>query len=360
MWPGKQAAEQGRQAVTRLLVNSLGEGSRTTYESSFKHWRRWRAVRGQPLFLTGGYPREEEEELIKFVAHKALTMHYAYSTIHVMLYALRHVHLLERWPDPLRDKVLLKMAMKGISRLQGAPLRKVPASMDMLRWAIARLNLEVWDDLMVAIALIMMFLFLMRSREALRKGKYPDLKQCVRVHMVVLMQAGVEVTGEAVQDADEVVLMQGYSKTDPNGQGSVVNLHAAKGNPLCLVELLKKAHRMNPGHFRGGNNFLLTMSDGKVLHRDVVSGQLKAAGVALGAPKDALAVISLRSGGASAMWNEGFGAEDIKKRGRWRSEVWRAYVWDGHDRAKDLAGKMLSSSFSLMASLASYRLREAL
>ena len=59
------------------------------------------------------------------------------------------------------------------------------------------------------------------------------------------------------------------------------------------------------------------------------------------------------------MWNEGFGAEDIKKRGRWWSEVWRAYMWDGHDRAKDLAGKMLSSSFSLMASLAAYRLREA-
>ena len=131
-------------------------------------------MRGLPLYLTGKDPREEEEkeeELIKFVAHKALTMHYAYSTIHVMLYALRHVHLLEWWPDPLKDKVVLKMAMKGISRLQGAPLRKVPASMDMIRW----------DDLVVAIALVMMFLFLMRSREALRKGKYPDPEQCVSV-----------------------------------------------------------------------------------------------------------------------------------------------------------------------------------
>ena len=121
-------------------------------------------MRGLPLYLTGKDPREEEEkeeELIKFVAHKALTMHYACSTIHVMLYALRHVHLLEWWPDPLKDKVVLKMAMKEISRLQGAPLLKVPASMDMIRWAIARLNLEVWDDLMVTIALVMMFLFLM-------------------------------------------------------------------------------------------------------------------------------------------------------------------------------------------------------
>ena len=55
------------------------------------------------------------------------------------------------------------------------------------------------------------------------------------------------------------------------------------------------------------------MSDGKVLRRDVVSRHLKESGVALGAPKDSLGVISLHSGGASAIWSEGFGAEDIKK-----------------------------------------------
>jgi len=285
-------------------------------------------------------------------------MHYAHNTIHVMLYALRHLHLLERWPDPLQDKRLLKLAMKGISRIQGAPLRKVPASMDMIRWIIDRLDLEVWDDLIVAIALVMMFLFLMRSREALRKGKLPDAKQCVRVHMVLMIRAGEEVKGEEVQGADEVVLMQGFSKTDPNGQGSVANVHVADGFELCLVGLLKRGHRMNPVHFSHGENFLLTMSDGKVLNRDVVSSWLSEAGEALGAPKNALAVISLRSGGASAMWDAGFGAEEIKKRGRWRSEVWRSYVWDGHDRAKDLASRMLGSSFSLMASLAAYRRSE--
>ena len=72
---------------------------------------------------------------------------------------------------------------------------------------------------------------------------------CVRVHVVVLMRAGVEVTGEAVQDADEAVPMQGYSKTDPNGQGSVVNLHAAKGRTSCFEGLLKK-HRVQSGRCR--------------------------------------------------------------------------------------------------------------
>ena len=57
--------------------------------------------------MTGNNPGKDEEELLRFVAHKALTMNYAYSAIRVMLYALRHEHLMDGWPDPLQDKVRL-------------------------------------------------------------------------------------------------------------------------------------------------------------------------------------------------------------------------------------------------------------
>ena len=70
-----------------------------------------------------------------------------------------------------------------------------------------------------------------------------------------------------------------------------------------------------------------------------------------------LSVISLRSGGTSAMFHEGYSAEEIKRRGRWRSECWRTYVWTSRERNHELAGKMLSSSFSLLASLARYERR---
>ena len=71
----------------------------------------------------------DEEELLQFVAHKAMVSLYAHGTIHVMLLALRRKHLLARYPDPLADKPLLKVAMKGVWRLQGGPLRKIPSSM---------------------------------------------------------------------------------------------------------------------------------------------------------------------------------------------------------------------------------------
>jgi len=102
-----------------------------------------------------------------------------------------------------------------------------------------------------------------------------------------------EVTGDAIQTADEVVLMQGHSKTDPNGQVSVANAFEAPGCALCLVGLFKHAQRLNPGLFANTESFLLTQSNGKVLHRDVMVKNLSEAAVALGAPAGAASVISL-------------------------------------------------------------------
>jgi hypothetical protein len=283
---------------------------------------------------------------------------YAHGTIHVMLYALRRKHLLARYPDPLEDKLLVKMAMKGIWRLQGGPLRKIPCSMGMLNWLADQLDWNNWDEFVVLLAAVFMFLFLLRSREALRKGPEPDAKQCVRLLNVIFFRRGSEVTGGAIQSADEVVLMQGESKTDPNGQGSVANHFEAPGERLCVVALLKRAHSMNPALFAKPDNFLFTMSDGRVLHRDVMAKHLSASAVAAGAPPGAAAVISLRSGGATAMWDADMPSEEIKQRGRWTSDCYQIYIWPGHDRSRNVAARMLASRFSLMASLAAYRRHE--
>ena len=165
---------------------------------------------------------------------------------------------------------------------------------------------------------------------------------------------GAEGTGDAIQTADEVVLMLGASKTDPNGQGSVANHYETPGERLCILALLKRAQRMRPELFARADNFLFTKRDGRVLHRGVVAKHLSAA-VALGAPPGAAAVISLRSGGASAMWDTGMSAEEIKFRGRWASDGFKIYIWPGHDRSRNVAAMMLRSNFSLMASLAAYR-----
>ena len=59
------------------------------------------------------------------------------------------------------------------------------------------------------------------------------------------------------------------------------------------------------------------------------------------------------------MWNKGYSVDEVKRRGRWLSDCWRLYVWEGRERARDVGARMLSSSFSLLASLERFARDEA-
>ena len=84
---------------------------------------------------------------MKFAAHKGVIQSYAHATIHVMLYALRYLHLLNRYPDPLQGTPLVKMAMKGLKRLQGGSVQKVAATPGLILEVFKELNLDNWDGL---------------------------------------------------------------------------------------------------------------------------------------------------------------------------------------------------------------------
>jgi len=157
-----------------------------------------------------------------------------------------------------------------------------------------------------------------------------------------------------VQKADEVILMFGKSKADQEGQGSIHNAFESPREGLCVVGLLKKAYQMRPKHFEDGDRYLFELLDGRVLHRDVVERKLRKAAQELGMTPGALGIISLRAGGASALWNMGTTVEAIKRRGRWASDSWKAYVWEGREKSRELAAQMMKSSFSMLASLARY------
>ncbi len=133
--------------------------------------------------------------MLLFVAHKFLVVRLAHGTIHVILYAVRFYHLTEGHADPLLNKPRLVLAMKGASRIQGGKLQKIPASMDLLLHSMESLDLYDWDDLMLAMALILGFLFLLRSREFLRKDTEPDPRQCLGVGSIALARDGKLVGG---------------------------------------------------------------------------------------------------------------------------------------------------------------------
>jgi hypothetical protein len=278
------------------------------------------------------------------------------STIKVNLFAIRRHLVTHGKENPLLNKERLKMVLEGVKRLQGRVLRKVPIPMSLIRSMSNRKVLFMWDDLITLTAVVIMFLFLLRSGEALRTGKNQDLEKVLRTDRVAFRRKGVQVTGDDILEADELLICVAKAKADQLGQGKVINLFAIKDDPLCPLLLLKRLYRLNDRHFNEkGARFLFTMTNGTLLHRRKVMKWLQQEAVLSGYPSSALSIISLRAGGASAMYAAGCSEEEIKRRGRWESDCWRSYVWGGEDITKNTGERLLSSPFIPLAALRLFR-----
>eukprot|EP00613_Pedinella_sp_CCMP2098_P047550 CAMPEP_0171835854 /NCGR_PEP_ID=MMETSP0992-20121227/11230_1 /TAXON_ID=483369 /ORGANISM="non described non described, Strain CCMP2098" /LENGTH=206 /DNA_ID=CAMNT_0012451755 /DNA_START=381 /DNA_END=998 /DNA_ORIENTATION=+ len=165
-----------------------------------------------------------------------------------------------------------------------------------------------------------------------------------------LAEEGSEVPWDvgAASDVDEVIAVQRFAKTDQVGQGVTTNAFKVKDERLCVVAWMKRLLRLKPAHFRNPAHFLFTMSDGKVLSRDKMAVALQGAAQRLGLKEDEINVVSLRSGGATAMYHAGFSVEAIQRRGRWASNCWKIYVQDSRDTAQDVAARMAEAKITLI------------
>ena len=54
-----------------------------------------------------------------------------------------------------------------------------------------------------------------------------------------------------------------------------------------------------------------------------------------------------RAGGASAMYHNGFSAEEIQRRGRWVSDVWKVYIQGNSEGAAAMTRRMSTNSTML-------------
>jgi hypothetical protein len=242
--------------------------------------------------------------------------------------------------------------MKGIKRLCGRVERKVPIPMSVIRRVARNRSLNTWDNLMTMTAIVTMFVFLLRSGEALATGPGQDMGKVLTTDMIAFRRKGEQVIGDEILTADEMILLVGKAKADQLGQGKAINVVAVPGDPLCPVGLMKRLYSWNDEHFNAeGTRYLFTLSSGKLLHRARVTHWLRDGARLAGYPLDSLAIISLRAGGASAMYAAGCTGEEIRERGRWESDCWRVYVWRGEDASGVVGNKLLNSRFEPLAAL---------
>ena len=154
------------------------------------------------------------------------------------------------------------------------------------------------------------------------------------------------------------MLMQGATKADQMGKGHTATLDKKAGDSLCAVSGLQRMAKMRPAHFSGeGENFLFTLDNGQVVSARTIASLVKKAAVILGIPPGAFSVISLRAGGASAMWDAGYSEAEIMSRGKWASDSWKIYVWNGQRRDGALAARLLATSVDLVAPTVHYNRR---
>jgi len=91
-----------------------------------------------------------------------------------------------------------------------------------------------------ALGLSVMFVFLLRSSEALSTGGHADPERGLRVQDVGLAARGKALTADSQCLADELVLLKGKSKADQDGMGHMANAFRTE-HPLCPVSLLQRA-----------------------------------------------------------------------------------------------------------------------
>lgn len=341
-----------KQGVQRLLLARLAPGSQTTYANQFRHWKKWRAC-GPPeqgLYLDGRDPVADEEELLKFVFWMGVTLGYQYSTVHVTLYAIRYMHIMQGVNDVLKDKPRLALAKLGLKRLSHKPRRKIAATIALLRDIMAHQDLTKWEDLLAITAVSFGFFFLLRASEYLNSQGGAYLEYVIRVGSLTFLDAAGHELCPGVNDLGstrELIVTIPGSKTDKYNQGQRLNVHYS-ADALNPIGLLLKMWRMRPGHFSSPERFLFQGKDGP-LKREVVSKLLKDGAVRLGADPRNVAPHSLRAGGATAMYNAGYSTAEIQLRGRWVSDCWMIYIWQGRGISKKLVERLCAVDYAPLA-----------
>jgi hypothetical protein len=346
-----------KEAAFMLMAASTTSSTLETYSFGLKKFFQFREARRLPQwFSPDSTLGEMEEELLHFYTFYAVKCNYSYNTLHGYLYAVRKFHEVVGVRIDLTAMKSLLAARQGWKRIAGGGLRTIAVTSEMVVEAIVNGGLDLWrwDDCLRAFHLSLSMVNMLRAGETLDTGSGPDPVHCLRVKDLVGYCRGSETPARIDEEVDELVQYQVRSKADQEGRGAITNVFADENrSPACTVALFNRLRAIDPTFFSEPNReaFVFTMASGKVLKFDGQEKLLKAGAVRLGFKSAGISLHSLRAGGATAMWHAGFDAYAIQGRGRWRSNAYKTYIWDGRERARDVATRVWASRPSLLASL---------
>jgi hypothetical protein len=355
---GSASSADISRSRSQLLAHATSDGTKRTYGTAFGAWALWRRARGQLILLDELRDKDWEDEICDFFAHGGRTMGYSWHYMHTRLYSMRYAHHEHRIGLDIRQHAMPYLALlsKGLKRLCGPDERKIPVTVEQIIdiHDNGGLRLETYNGLLIYLAILVAFFFLLRCSEYLRKSTFVDVQKCVRQRDAHALVKGQRTNCAVGVASDEFSLRHEFDKVDFLGQGSDDNIGCCQEDVrLCIPSTVDRLRVLNPDWLSPAcdSDYLFILNDGRLVEKGTVTRLLRESGLRLGLDPDILDTHSLRAGGCTAMADAGFAEHEIQRRGRWASTCWKIYCWGTRSLGSDVANRMARASSSLFAHL---------
>ena len=340
------------QVKSALIMAKLAEGTRPSYQAHWKQWALFRDNQHKSPFLSGESLQArsaDEDSLLDFVIFLAKVLSLRYGSINQKLFAIRHGHVAEGYPDPILNRTRLWAAMGGLKRLENPTKRKYPVTVKMLRWLQNFLRdggeYNEFDGIILWGAICLAFFFLLRASEYLVQNKSWSRSRVVRGKDLQF-----KLNNELCEPekAEELVVHITQSKTDQYNAGTIRNTFVTK-DEICPVRALAEIQRIAPQRFQGehSNDPLFLKNSGEAVRREEIQHLLELSAMAFGVNADRMGSHSLRIGGATALYHTVQDLEIVKRFGRWKSDAFHGYLWESHEPQRGLSEGMVRDESSL-------------
>ena len=268
-----------------------------------------------------------EDQLILFVADLAQTK--AYSTIKVYLAAVRHLHIIHNFGNPLEGKLKLDLTLKGTRRDKPRAVNsRLPITPLILRRVKNVLDgEESYSSITLWAVMCTAFFGFMRSGEFTVKSKseYNPAKR--------LSLSDVAMDNHEAPTLIKLTLR--YSKTDQFGLGADIFL-SRNDTPICPVQAMVKYLKA-----RGSSEGVLFIDERKSpLTKQRLSQDLNCTLMKAKIDPSHYKTHSFRIGAATTAAACGIPDSTIKMLGRWSSNAFQVYLQTPAEKLVEIAAAM--------------------
>lgn len=273
---------------------------------------------------------EVQRVLCDLAMHDAYVRGNSWSSVHQMLYAIRHLNVKHFGYDILKNKPRLWQLMDGLKKCKGKKQAKSPVTHAMLL-AMERMLPHKTDEdaLRMWAAVLTAFHFMLRSMDYCAKLEYGrfDLDNVLRIRDVTFKKNGKRMHSR-FSEADEVILVLGRGKT--TGGGEIRGHSRSSESRLCVVQVLGRMFETLDRSQPDRPLFAWKADSRKagegVRYTDVMN-LLKQAAEVCGRDTKEFGTHSLRRGGASCYLLAGKLLDEVALFGRWAdTRSMRSYV----------------------------------